>query len=54
MVRFHFEAFIPKEHDYLMLNMEDEFYKLFNGVKDLLYIRQPILEDVLLIILKKC
>lgn len=25
MVRFHFEAFIPKEHDYLMLNMEDEF-----------------------------
>jgi len=25
MVRFHFEAFVPNEHEYLMLNMEDGF-----------------------------
>jgi hypothetical protein len=26
-IRFHFEAFIPKEHQHLMLGMDDEFMK---------------------------
>ena len=26
-IRFHFESFIPKEHDHLMLGMEDNFMK---------------------------